>query len=66
MEPCIPIPEAVVSAMCVFGHFCHFYMVMGNPMTQPQLLTTNVMSLGPTGMIFLKKPRQIHYKSIPL
>ena len=36
---------------CCFSHvffwsfFPHFYMVMGNPTTQPQLLTTNVLIL---------------------
>ena len=56
---------------CCFSHvffwsfFPHFYMVMGDPTTQPKLLTTNVLSLGPTSMLFMnKKPRQIHYKSI--
>ena len=56
---------------CCFSHVCfgpflpYLYMVMGDPTTQPQLLTTNVLSLGPTTMIFMKKkPRQIHYKSI--
>ena len=45
--------------------FPHFYIVMGDPTNQPQLLTTNVLSLGPTTMIFMKKkPRQIHSKSI--
>ena len=38
---------------------------MGDPKTQPQLLTTNVLSLGPITMIFMKKKlRQIHNKSI--
>ena len=56
---------------CCFSHvffwsfFPHFYMVMGDPTTQPKLLTTNVLSLGPTSMMFMnKKPPQIHYKTI--
>ena len=56
---------------CCFSHvffwsfFPHFYMVMGDPTTQPKLLTTNVLYLGTTSMMFMnKKPRQIHYKSI--
>ena len=56
---------------CCFSHvffwsfFPHFYMVMGDPTTQPKLLTTNVLYLGHTSMMFMnKKPRQIHYKSI--
>ena len=52
-----------------FFHFWsflpHFHMVMGDPTTQPKLLTSNVLSLGPTTVIFKKKkPCQIHYKSI--
>ena len=46
---------------CCFSHvffwsfFPHFYMVMGDPTTQSQLFTTNVLFLGPTRMIFMKK-----------
>ena len=41
---------------CCFSHvffwsfFPHFYMVMGDPKTQPQRLTTKVLSLGPITM----------------
>ena len=35
-------------------------MVMGDPMTQQKLLTTNVLYLGPTSMMFMnKKSRQV-------
>ena len=64
----LSLPFMVLFQPCVFffwSFFPHFYMVMGDPTTQPKLLTTNVLYLGHTSMMFMnKKPRQIHYKSI--
>ena len=62
----LSLPFMMLFQPCVFLSFSpHFYNVMGGPTTQTKLITTNVLSLGPTSMLFMnKKPRQIHYKSI--
>ena len=62
----LSLPFMMLFQPCVFLSFSpHFYNVMGGPTTQPKLITTNVLSLGPTSMLCRnKKPRQIHYKSI--
>ena len=50
--------------MTIFPFLVIFPLFL-HPTTQPQLLTTNVLSLGPITMIFMKKKlRQIHNKSI--